>query len=107
MSLASTLSEAAVGGFKERTWSKRINYDAIVGLFEGLGSVLGSAITSRVTSRARSIVANSTVGLVIGSVADGSDVGESAIGSASIASSHDVGNALLGELDMDEDLDDN
>jgi len=107
MSPASSPSEAAVGVFKERTWSKRINYDAIAGLFEGSGSVLGSATTSRVTSRAGSTVADSTVGSVTGSVADGSDTGGSAAGSASIASSHDVGNALLGELDMDEDLDDN
>lgn len=108
---ASSPSEAAVGVFKERTWSKRINYDAIAGLFEGSGSVLGSATTSRVTSRAGSTFAESTpgsaAGSVAGSVADGSDAGESVAASGSVASSHDVGNAMLGELDMDEDLDDN
>lgn len=99
-SAASSPSEAAVGVFKERAWSKRINYDAIAGLFEGTGSVLGSATTSRVTSRAGSTAA--------GSVDDGSDAGESIAGSASVASSiADAGNALLGELDPDSDLDDN
>jgi transcription factor IIIB 90 kDa subunit len=103
---ASSPSEAAVGVFKERTWSKRINYDAIAGLFEGSGSVLGSATTSRVTSRAGSTIADSNAGSAAGSIADGSDVGGSITGSSSVASSHDVGNALLGDLDMDEDLDD-
>jgi transcription factor IIIB 90 kDa subunit len=99
-SAASSPSEAAVGVFKERAWSKRINYDAIAGLFEGTGSVLGSATTSRVTSRAGSTVA--------GSVDDNSDAGESVAGSASVASSAaDAGNALLGDLDQDSDLDDN
>lgn len=99
-SAASSPSEAAVGVFKERAWSKRINYDAIAGLFEGTGSVLGSATTSRVTSRAGSTVA--------GSVDDESDAGESVAGSASVASSTaDAGNALLGELDQESDLDDN
>jgi transcription factor IIIB 90 kDa subunit len=99
-SAASSPSEAAVGVFKERAWSKRINYDAIAGLFEGTGSVLGSATTSRVTSRAGSTVA--------GSVDGNSDAGESLAGSASVVSSAaDAGNALLGDLDQDSDLDDN
>jgi transcription factor IIIB subunit 2 len=102
---ASSPSEAAVSVFKERTWSKRINYDAIAGLFQGPGSVLGSATTSRVTSRAGSTYADSTTGSVAGSVVDGSDAGVSVAGSSSIASTTDIGNALLGELD--KDLDDN
>jgi transcription factor IIIB subunit 2 len=115
-SAANTPEEAAVDFVKNRAWSKRINYDAIKGLFDGSGSALGSATTSRVTSRAGSTVATSVAGTsragsVVGSVA-GSVVGSvagsvvgSVVGSASSAMSSDVGNALLGELD--EDLDDN
>jgi transcription factor IIIB subunit 2 len=96
-SAASTPTEAAIDFVKNRTWSKRINYDAIKGLFEGPGSASGSATTSRLTSRAGSTVASS---LAAESVAS-----ESVAGNASSAMSGDVGNAMLVELD--EDLDDN
>ncbi|KFZ06152.1 hypothetical protein V501_07678, partial [Pseudogymnoascus sp. VKM F-4519 (FW-2642)] len=43
---ASSPAEAAVEVLKERTWSKRINYDAIRGIFEGPGSKATSAAPS-------------------------------------------------------------
>ncbi|KFY38341.1 hypothetical protein V494_04400, partial [Pseudogymnoascus sp. VKM F-4513 (FW-928)] len=47
---ASSPAEAAVEVLKERTWSKRINYDAIRGIFEGPGSGAGSKATSAAPS---------------------------------------------------------
>ena len=54
---ASTPGEAAVNMMKQRAFSKKINYEAIRGMFnEGGDRGLGSVSTSRVTSRAGSIV---------------------------------------------------
>lgn len=50
---ANSPAEAAIGVLKARTWSKKINYDAIKGMFpdpENEGTKLGSAATSRRTS---------------------------------------------------------
>lgn len=51
---ASSPAEAAIGVLKARTWSKKINYEAIKGMFPDSddypGSKLGSAATSRRTS---------------------------------------------------------
>lgn len=55
-SAASSPQEAAIGVLKNRAFSKRINYEAIYGMFDNSAtSVLGSAATSRVTSRANSV----------------------------------------------------
>jgi transcription factor IIIB subunit 2 len=59
---ASSPAEAAIGVLKARTWSKKINYDAIKGMFPDSdypGSKLGSAATSRRTSVVGSTVASS------------------------------------------------
>ena len=79
-SAASSPGEAAVAALKERTWSKKINYDAIRGMFDDSpsGSILGSAATSRRTSRAGSTVASSVAGSVAGD--EESEMGESAVG---------------------------
>jgi transcription factor IIIB subunit 2 len=89
LTAASSPAEAAVAVMKNRTWSKRINYDAIAGIFDGPLSGPGSAATSRVTS-----VAGSTVGASVA----GSEAASNAQGS-------EVGNALLFDLDEDEDED--
>lgn len=106
-SAASTPGDAAVDVLKERSWSKKINYEAIRGLFSGPASGQGSASTSRVTSVAGSTVASSIAG---GSVAGRSVAGAGGTRASSIADQSDVGNALLAELgDPDDgpDLDDN
>jgi transcription factor IIIB subunit 2 len=57
LSAASSPAEAAINVMKERAFSKKINYQAIADIFEGierLGERLGSAGTSRITSRAGS-----------------------------------------------------
>ena len=56
VSTASSPAEAAVDLMKQRSYSKRINYDAISAMFDksGGGHKLGSAATSRVTSVAGS-----------------------------------------------------
>jgi transcription factor IIIB subunit 2 len=62
---ASTPAEAAIGVLKARTWSKKINYDAIKGMFPDSdyhGSKLGSATTSRRNSVVGSTVASSAAG---------------------------------------------
>ncbi|KAL5346329.1 transcription factor TFIIIB subunit brf1 [Pseudogymnoascus australis] len=88
---ASSPAEAAVEVLKERTWSKRINYDAIRGIFEGPGSGAGS----KATSAAPSVVEEEDEGGDAESTAeDYRDDGESGIG-----------NALLEELDEEEDVD--
>lgn len=88
---ASSPAEAAVEVLKERTWSKRINYDAIRGIFEGPGSGAGS----KATSAAPSVVEEEDEGGDAESTAeDYRDDGESGIG-----------NALLDELDEEEDVD--
>jgi transcription factor IIIB subunit 2 len=86
-SAASSPGEAAVAALKERTWSKKINYDAIRGMFDDspTGSILGSAATSRRTSRAGSTIASSAAGSVAGDEEsemgdDESEAGESAPG---------------------------
>lgn len=97
---ASTPEEAAVGVMKNRSWSKRINYDAIKGLFSDHESAAASVTTSGVTSRAPSTIASSVVASSVGSVADESEVG----GDSSVVSSA-VGNALIDE-DFGPDADD-
>lgn len=99
-SAASSPADAAVSVLKERTWSKRINYDAIRGIFDGPGSGPGSAATSRVTSAAPSVVAESEHDDVESSAGDYVDEGPD-------AQTNEVGNALLSDLDEDEDADDN
>jgi transcription factor IIIB subunit 2 len=72
-SAASSPAEAALNVMKQRSFSKKINYDAIKDMFrdtERMGSRLGSATTSRVTSRAGSDFN--------GSVASGSVAGSEA-----------------------------
>jgi len=96
-SAASSPGEAAVNALKERTWSKRINYDAIRGMFESSGA-LGSATTSRVTSRAGSTIAGSSRA---SSVAPSEPEEEN----ASVAESDVASLSELGEGDG-EDLDD-
>lgn len=62
---ASSPAEAAIGVLKARTWSKKINYEAIKGMFpdsDYAGSKLGSAATSRRTSVVGSTVASSAAG---------------------------------------------
>ena len=62
---ASSPAEAAIGVLKARSWSKKINYDAIKGMFPDSdypGSKLGSAATSRRTSVVGSTVASSAAG---------------------------------------------
>jgi transcription factor IIIB subunit 2 len=86
---ANSPAEAAVAAMKERTWSKKINYDAITSLFDN-SSRMGSAATSRVTSRAGSVAPSE----------GGSDVA----GLSSVAGS-DVGNTLLGEEEIDDAVD--
>lgn len=90
---ASSPAEAAVEVLKERTWSKRINYDAIRGIFEGPGSGAGSKATSAAPS-----VAEEEEGDVESTAEDYRDDGESG-----------VGNALLEELEEleeeEEDVD--
>lgn len=98
-SAAASPADAAVEVLKERSWSRRINYDAIRGMLESTAAGLGSASTSRRTSRAGSTVASSVAGSSAG--------GESEAGTASTDQASEVGNALLGDLDGDEDLDDN
>lgn len=117
---ASTPEEAAVGVMKNRSWSKRINYDAIKGLFndddDGDGRSTVSA-TSRITSVAPSTVvsprggsdAGSVVGSVAGSVAGsragsvaGSEIGDY----NSVVDDDDVGDSRI-EEDFGPDLDDN
>jgi transcription factor IIIB subunit 2 len=64
-SAANSPAEAAISVLKSRTWSKKINYDVIGGMFDDLGypgSSLGSATTSRRTSVAGSTVASSVAG---------------------------------------------
>lgn len=65
-SAASSPAEAAINVLKSRTWSKKINYDAIKGMFPDSddypGSKLGSAATSRRTSVVGSTVASSAAG---------------------------------------------
>lgn len=85
---ASSPAEAAVEVLKERTWSKRINYDAIRGIFEGPGSGAGSKATSAAPS-----VVEEEEGGAESTAEDYRDDGESGIG-----------NALLEELE-DEDVD--
>ncbi|KAE8452265.1 hypothetical protein EG329_000965 [Mollisiaceae sp. DMI_Dod_QoI] len=53
---ASTPGEAAANAVKRHAYSRKINYDAIKGMFDkvGFGNSLGSAATSRVTSQAGS-----------------------------------------------------
>ncbi|KAJ8071015.1 hypothetical protein OCU04_001366 [Sclerotinia nivalis] len=70
-SVASTPAEAAVNAMKERSWSKKINYEAIRDIFKTVGtrSGPGSVATSKVTSRAGSTASGS----VAGSVADGGE----------------------------------
>ena len=58
---ASTPGDAAVAALKERTWSKKVNYEALRDLFDDAGDELGSAGTSRATSRAGSTVADESV----------------------------------------------
>ncbi|TAQ84239.1 hypothetical protein B7494_g7437 [Chlorociboria aeruginascens] len=60
-SAASSPAEAAINALKQRTWSKKINYDAINKMLSlsNNGSMLGSAATSCVTSRAPSTVPES------------------------------------------------
>ncbi|KFY84337.1 hypothetical protein V500_09398 [Pseudogymnoascus sp. VKM F-4518 (FW-2643)] len=86
---ASSPAEAAVEVLKERTWSKRINYDAIRGIFEGPGSGAGS----KATSAAPSVVEEEDEGDAESTAEDYRDDGESGIG-----------NALLEELE-EEDVD--
>lgn len=66
-SVASSPAEAAVNAMKERSWSKKINYEAIRDIFKTVGtrSGPGSIATSKVTSRAGSTAP--------GSVADGGE----------------------------------
>jgi transcription factor IIIB 90 kDa subunit len=62
---ASSPAEAAIGVLKARSWSKKINYEAIKGMFPDSdypGSKLGSATTSRRTSVVGSTVASSAAG---------------------------------------------
>lgn len=64
-SAASSPAEAAINVLKSRAWSKKINYDAIKGMFPDSdypGSKLGSAATSRRTSVVGSTVASSAAG---------------------------------------------
>lgn len=97
-SAANSPADAAVSVLKERTWSKRINYDAIRGIFDGPGGGPGSAATSRVTSAAPSVVAESDAGEGEGTADDYRD-------DVSVAQGSEVGN--LSELDEIEDADDN
>lgn len=62
-SVASTPAEAAVNAMKERSWSKKINYDAIRDIFKTVGtrSGPGSLSTSKVTSRAGSTAPGSVI----------------------------------------------
>lgn len=101
-SAASTPAEAAVNALKERSWSKRINYEAIRGMFEESG--LGSAATSRVTSRAGSTVPGSVAGSVAESVASESVVDEEEEieeDAGSVAES-DVDNTMMDDFDNDD-----
>jgi transcription factor IIIB subunit 2 len=82
-SAASSPGEAAVSVLKQRAFSKKINYDAIRGMFEGhssgAASALGSAGTSRVTSRAGSVLgsrASSVTPSVDASADGGSEAGD-------------------------------
>ncbi|KAI9644991.1 transcription factor TFIIIB subunit brf1 [Ciborinia camelliae] len=67
-SAASTPAEAAVNAMKERSWSKKINYEAIRDIFKTVGtrSGPGSGATSKVTSRAGSTAPPSVAGSVVG-----------------------------------------
>jgi transcription factor IIIB subunit 2 len=65
LTAASSPAEAAINVMKERAFSKKINYQAIADIFEGierLGERLGSAGTSRITSRAGSEFNDSVAG---------------------------------------------
>jgi len=99
-SAASSPADAAVSVLKERTWSRRINYDAIRGIFDGPGSGPGSAATSRNASVAPSVVAGSDAGEAESTAGDYVDEG-------SVVQQSEVGNALLSDLDDVEDADDN
>lgn len=60
-SVASSPAEAAISVLKARSWSKKINYEALGAMFDDApGNALGSAATSRVTSRAPSIIDDGT-----------------------------------------------
>ncbi|OBT96392.1 transcription factor TFIIIB subunit brf1 [Pseudogymnoascus verrucosus] len=83
---ASSPAEAAVEVLKERTWSKRINYDAIRGIFEGPGS--------KATSAAPSVVAEEE---------EEGDV-ESTAEDYRVDGEGGVGNELLEELEEEEDV---
>ncbi|RFU33696.1 hypothetical protein B7463_g2610, partial [Scytalidium lignicola] len=96
-SAASTPAEAAVNALKERSWSKRINYEAIRGMFEESG--LGSAATSRVTSRAGSTIAGSVADSDAQSVASESVADEAE--SSPAESDIDVDNTITDDFDND------
>ncbi|RAL65132.1 hypothetical protein DID88_001238 [Monilinia fructigena] len=63
-SVASSPAEAAVNAMKERSWSKKINYEAIRDIFRTVGtrSGPGSIATSKVTSRDGSTAPASVAG---------------------------------------------
>ncbi|KAA8567304.1 hypothetical protein EYC84_010335 [Monilinia fructicola] len=63
-SVASSPAEAAVNAMKERSWSKKINYEAIRDIFKTVGtrSGPGSIATSKVTSRDGSTAPASVAG---------------------------------------------
>ena len=88
---ASSPAEAAVEVLKERTWSKRINYDAIRGIFEGPGSGAGSKATSAAPS-------------VVGEEEEGD--AESTAEDYRVDGEGGVGNELLEELEEEEYVED-
>ncbi|TGO39814.1 hypothetical protein BHYA_0047g00180 [Botrytis hyacinthi] len=71
-SVASTPAEATVNAMKERSWSKKINYEAIRDIFKTVGTRSGPgsvATGSKVTSRD----ASTAPGSVSGSIVDGEE----------------------------------
>jgi transcription factor IIIB subunit 2 len=101
-SAASSPAEAALNVMKQRSFSKKINYDAIKDMFkdtERMGSRLGSATTSRVTSRAGSDFNGSIAGSEAGD-------DESGITGSEPATPRPTTHQITGDDDEEGDEDD-
>lgn len=102
-SAASTPGEAAVNVMKQRSFSKKINYDAIEAMFDKLGgnkSGLGSAATSRVTSALGSRASS------IGLSEDGSEISSPASFASKTTIKGKAPTPVTIEIDSDPDSED-
>lgn len=106
-SAASTPGEAAVNVMKQRSFSKKINYDAIQAMFDQPGgnkSGLGSAATSRVTSQAGSALGSRASS--VGPSEDGSEASSPASSASKATKKRKAPEPVTIEIDSDPDSED-